>query len=267
MPVWKSRKKESHKGDNGKLLIIGGSEDYIGCLYLAGIAALRIGCDYVMIAAPEKTAWALNTLSPDLITKKFNCKHFTKKHISIILKLAERFDVILIGNGLGSRSRAFARSIIRKVDKPKIIDADAIASVSLADSDNCIFTPHMTEFKTLLKNSGIKQEKVLFATIKKIQNHLKDNIILLKGPTDYIISKDKITKNTTGNAGMTKAGTGDVLAGLVAGLIAQGMPHFQACRLAAKINGDIGDTLKKKKGYSFLASDLLKEIKKAKYLK
>lgn len=185
----KRRKTNSKKGDNGKLLIIGGSEDYTGCLALAGIAALRTGCDIVIIAAPEKTAWAINCLSPDLMTKKIKGKYFQKKHAEEIIKLSEKFDAVLIGNGIGINSKEFVKQITKKIKKPKEI----------------------------------------------------------------------ILKNTTGNPGMTKAGTGDVLAGLTAGFLAQGYPLNKAALNATYINGKLGDIQKEKKGYSYIASDLIKD--------
>src|SRR3990167_9367817 len=93
------RKKTSHKGENGRALIIGGSEDYVGAVTLAGLAALRSGCDLVTIAAPEKTAWAVNCYSPDLITHKVKGANFSIKHAKEMVKYADRFDATLIGNG------------------------------------------------------------------------------------------------------------------------------------------------------------------------
>ena len=97
--LWKKRKSSSHKGDNGRVLIIGGSEDYVGALCLAGIAALRSGADLVTIAAPEKVAWGINCLSPDLITSKFKGDHFTKAHIKKALTLSRKAARISVGPG------------------------------------------------------------------------------------------------------------------------------------------------------------------------
>src|SRR3990167_4667158 len=90
------RKKESHKGDNGLVFVVGGSENYAGAVTLAGLAALRSGCDLVKIIAPEKAAWAINAYSPDLVTMKLKDKHFKLKHFGIIKKSIEHFDVLLI---------------------------------------------------------------------------------------------------------------------------------------------------------------------------
>ena len=269
------RKPESHKGDNGRLLIIGGSIDYIGALILAGMAAFRSGVDTVTIAAPEKVAWAINTFSPDFITKKFKGDFFTLKHSDKIIKLSKGFDVILIGNGLGVRNQTikFSQKIIKNIKKPKVIDADAIKALTFEVS-NSIITPHENELRIFLHNN-LKDKKVVKSIFNKkinpekraknIQSVLKDflkksNTVLLKGKRDIIISKDKIKFNKTGNAGMSVAGTGDVLAGLTAGFLAQTNSLFDSACSAAFINGAIGDYLLRKKGYGFIASDFIEHI-------
>ena len=98
MALLKKRDPESHKGDHGKVLIVGGSKDYIGAPALAGMAALRTGCDWVTIACPEKVAWAINSMYPDLITKKFPGDIFHFEDVKHIIDLSESFDAVLIGN-------------------------------------------------------------------------------------------------------------------------------------------------------------------------
>ena len=98
------RNKNSKKGDFGKVLIIGGSEDYIGAPVLAANAALsilRTGVDWVTVAAPSKVAWAINSISPDIITKKIDCKYFSSDNILELKKFSKKFDTILIGPGIG----------------------------------------------------------------------------------------------------------------------------------------------------------------------
>jgi len=249
------KKKTSHKGDNGRVLIIGGSPDYVGALALAGIAALRSGVDWVTVAAPEKVGWAINTLSPDLVVKKVKGDYFSSKHVHMMLAMEKMYDVVLIGNGIGLKSKSFVVNYVKKSKKKLVIDADALKFVSLSNVDNSILTPHKREFDILMKNSKLNKNNY--------QKKLKNNIILLKGPVDKIVSKTKIAYNKTGNPGLAKAGTGDVLAGLCAGFYAQGLSAIQAAKNAAYVNGVIGDLqLKKKKGYFFLASDLLDDIKR-----
>lgn len=287
-----TRKKSNRKGDNGRVLIIGGSKDYVGAVALAGLAALRSGCDWVTIVAPEKVAWSVNSLTPDLVTVKLKGHYFSLKHYNEILKLIKKHDVILIGNGIGINEET--RKLIIKLlknkivkDKLNVIDADAIKSLSINDLENSILTPHIKELELFLKNSKInktlikkiinekninKKGSLIKKTLiknyynkknKKLNFFEEDNIILLKGPIDSIISKNKLIYNKTGNPGLTKAGTGDVLAGLCAGFLAQSKDLFQSTINAAYFNGLIGDILlKKKKGFTYLASDMVEEIKK-----
>jgi len=269
------RKKTSHKGENGTALLIGGSEDYVGAVTLAGLAALRAGCDSVTIAAPEKVAWAINTYSPDLITHKIRGgANFTVKNAKEMVKLAEKFDAALIGNGLTRRADKFAQYFIKKSQKPKVIDADALKSLSFKDFNNAILTPHETELEMMLINS--KKEfllpKLRESNAKEkaeiLQGNLRyflqnNNVLLVKGATDIIISRNKIAYNRTGNQGMTKAGTGDVLAGIAVGFLAKTKDLFKSAVAAAYINGYVGDQLlKRKKGYTFIASDLLDDLEK-----
>ena len=272
------RRKESHKGENGLVFAVGGSENFVGAVALAGLAALRSGCDLVKIIAPEKVAWAINAYSPDLVTMKLKGSYFKLKHFELIKNSMEKFDVLLIGNGIGLRNgtKKFCKKTIRYIEKLKVIDADAIKSISMNDAENSIITPHSKELEYFLINSGInkniiekinKEKNIIKKAqlIKKITQKFlnKNNIILLKGRIDAIISKNKIFYNNTGNAGMTKGGTGDVLAGLCAGFLAQSKDLLQSAINAAYFNGLIGDILmKKKKGFTYLASDMVEEIKR-----
>lgn len=237
-----NRKKNAHKGDSGRVLAIGGSEDYVGAIALAGIAALRAGCDVVTIAAPEKVAWAVNCLYPDLITKKLPGKYVEKNHLDVLRNLIKSSDVILLGNGIGMRTetKAFCHALMRRAAKKlKIIDADALKLLTLQEINNAILTPHAKELDILLRNSGLKKSDV--------QRHIENNVILLKGPADTIFSKNKIKKISGGNPGLAKAGTGDVLAGLCAGLLAQSKDVFSSAVAASQLSKKIGDFLLKKK--------------------
>lgn len=267
-------KKTSHKGQNGEVLIIGGSEDYIGCLALAGLAALRTGIDWITIAAPEKVAWAVSCLSPDLITKKYKGTILTLNNYNQLSSLADLHDTVLIGNGIGrdTKTRLLVKKLVKNIKKPKIIDADGIKAIGIDDVDNAIITPHKMELKLFLENSRVKDnilqkitnENNIIKKSKLIQKtiNLKNNIILLKGAIDSIISKDRIIYVKGGNERMAVAGTGDVLAGLAAGFLAQKLSLIQAAYNASYINKKIGDYLKKKKGYSYIASDLINDYKK-----
>jgi len=260
------RKKTSKKGDNGKVLIVGGSKYFIGAVSLAGLAALRSGVDWVTIAAPEKVAWCVNDLSQDIVTAKLKGDYISLKHVNIIDKLAKKHNVVLIGNGIGLKkeTKQFLKRII-KIKNNKVIDADAIKALSTADLGNSIITPHIKELQIFMENSKINnimikriikekdiemKAKMIRKTIKLlgVKNNSKNffennNILLLKGKIDIIISNDATFFNKTGNPGMSKAGTGDVLAGLCAGFLGQGLSLLQSAINAAYFNGLIGDIL------------------------
>ncbi|MBW2975908.1 NAD(P)H-hydrate dehydratase [Candidatus Woesearchaeota archaeon] len=248
-----TRKKSGRKGDNGKVLVIGGSKDYVGAVALAGLAALRSGVDWVTVAVPEKVGWAINALTPDLVVKKYKGDDFCASRAKDLLKLEKNFDAVLIGNGIGMHAKSFVKKYTKETKKPLVVDADALKHIRLQDVKNAILTPHAGEFKILLKNSGLGTDN--------FRQHLRNNITLLKGPVDKIISVSKTYCNKTGNAGMTKAGTGDVLAGLCVGFLGQGVSLLQSAINAAYFNGLIGDILlEKKKGFTYLASDMVGEI-------
>lgn len=250
----KKRKPDSHKGENGRVLVVAGSIDYVGAAYLAGMAAFRSGVDAVVVAAPEKVAWAINCLSPDFITKKFRGDFFTAATAKEIVEMSKKFDVTLIGNGVGKsiETLKFAAAVCRKIESTKVIDADAISAVRMQEVQNAIFTPHHAEYDLLLRNSHCSE--------KRLQTVIGTNVILLKGRIDAIIAKGKTAYNRTGNAGMTVGGTGDVLAGLTAGILAQEKDLFKAAAAAAYVNGKAGDLLLREYGYGFTASDLLQEL-------
>ena len=268
------RKKTSHKGENGYVLIIGGSEEYVGAVTLAGLAAMRAGADMVTIAAPEKVAWVVNQYNPDLITHKIRGNAFTVKDAKEMIKYSEKFDTILIGNGITTKADKFCHYLIKKSPKPKVIDADALKTLSFKDFSNSILTPHEKELEQMLINSGKEflLPKLRESNAKEkadiLQGNLRyflqnNNVLLVKGPTDIIISRNKIAYNRTGNQGMTKAGTGDVLAGLTAGFLAKTKDLFKSAVAASYVNGWVGDQLlKRKKGYTFIASDIVDDLSK-----
>ncbi len=264
------RNKKSHKGENGKVLAVGGSKEYAGAIALAGIAALRAGCDLVTVCAPEKVAWAVNSLYPDLITVKFRGDYLNERHADKIIKLSKDSDVVLMGNGMALKSAKLARKLVKNIDNPFVLDADAIKAVKIQDVKNSILTPHEKELEILLENSGyanINRLKSRKMKAKHLQKIVGTNVILLKGPTDYVISAKKIRVNRTGNPGMTKGGTGDVLAGICAGFLAQTKKPFYSAQKSSEINGRIANILlQKKKGYYYLASDMVEELEKMKVI-
>jgi len=191
-----------------------------------------------------------------------------------MVKLADRYDAVLVGNGITRKADKFCQYFIKKSPKLKVVDADALKSLSFKDFSNTILSPHETELEMMLVNSNkeflLPKLKASSAKEKAeiLQGNLRyflqnNNVLLVKGATDIIISRNKIAYNRTGNQGMTKAGTGDVLAGLCVGFLAKSQDLFKSAVAASYINGFIADQLlKKKKGYAFIASDIIDDLAK-----
>lgn len=235
-----------------RVLVVGGSPDYAGAVYLCGISALRSGAGSVHIMAPEKVAWTLNQMSADLVTKKLPGKYLARRHLSLIRKKLETADVLVIGNGMGVRpATAFLVRSLISWKGPKVIDADALKVLRGSKISNAILTPNGGEWELLKRNNDIK------SLLKQ------DVVIIKKGARTEIISKNRTFKQPSTNRGLEKAGTGDVLAGLCAGALARGYSLWRAANEAARIGNSIADLLtRKKKGYFFLASDIAEELRK-----
>jgi len=255
----KERRPDSTKGQNGKVVVIAGSEEYTGAAFLCAmsIAILREGNDLVTVVAPEKVAWAINAMSPDIITAKMPGKYLAPKHFRAIAKLVEKADVLVVGPGLGRKPET--AKVVRKIASMnirKVIDADALKMIKLQSVENSILTPHRKEFAVLLKNSKLNEKNFM----KKIGS----NVILLKGPTDEIYSGSKAIYVSGGNAGMTVGGTGDILAGLCGGFASGSYSLLESAHFASRINKKIGERLVDRIGFGFIASDFLGEIPKMK---
>lgn len=236
----------------GRVLIVGGSAEYTGAVYLAGISALRSGAESVIVMTPERVAWALNAISSDLITRKLRGKYLALSHKAEILRQLKTADVLVLGNGATTRpgTAALMRALCGWVGL-KVIDADALKVLRGSRTSNAILTPNHGEWILLEKQN-------------EIQKLLAQNVIIIKkGMPTEILSRTKIFRQRNTNRGLEKAGTGDVLAGLCAGYLAQGLPLWSAARKACETGNTIAALLtKEKRGYYFLASDIAEELKK-----
>jgi ADP-dependent NAD(P)H-hydrate dehydratase / NAD(P)H-hydrate epimerase len=261
------RDYESHKGQNGRVMVIGGSKDYSGAPALAAISSLRSGVDLALVACPRVVSSEIRSYSPDLIVKRVGDDLLTPRDTEKILKLAKNVDSVILGCGIGLEveTAAALNVLLEEIQKPMIIDADALKIIDVEVLSQreyeTVLTPHKTEFKTLFSqevqgNLESKAEVVLDAS----QN--SGCTVLLKSAVDIIATGDKLRLNSTGNPGMTVGGTGDCLAGLVGGLMAQDHHGFEAAFLGAYINGKAGDLAAEKYGYNFTATDILSFIPK-----
>jgi NAD(P)H-hydrate epimerase len=265
--VHPNRAKHSHKGQHGRLLIIGGNETYSGAPALTGLAAYSTGIDLVYIAAPETAAKIIAGFSPSLITLKLNGDYFSTKNIEQIEDMLDKVDAVALGPGLGLKKETVNSicKIIEKIqlyDLPIIIDADGLKAFSESRvplKTPTVFTPHSREFQKLT-GKKIPQDFVTKAKLVEEEALKLNSIILLKGDID-IISDGVITRyNLTGNPGMTVGGSGDVLTGIISGFIAMGSNPFYSSCAAAFINGESGDKVFEEKGFHILPEDLISKI-------
>lgn len=265
------REAESHKGNFGRLLVVGGGSRYVGAPALVGLAALRSGVDLAVIAAPERTAWTINTLSPDLITVKLRCQDLEPSALPDVSSELESSTAVVIGPGLGSLPKTLEAviSLARLLRKehpelPALFDADAFKALGrapeLLKDMPWVMTPHAGEFKIL---TGYDLPADLQGRAEMASRAARELgcVILLKGHVDIIASADGALKlNYTGNPGMTVGGTGDVLSGIVGAFLSQRASPFQAAAAGAWVCGRAGDLCLGEKGYEFVASDVIDKI-------
>ncbi|MBP5475175.1 MAG: NAD(P)H-hydrate dehydratase [Methanomicrobium sp.] len=293
-------KKENaaHKSAGGRVLIIGGCQEYQGAPYLAALAALRAGADIVQVATFTPPASEFSMQYPDLIVENLPYDpdiggYLSPIHEERLKQLIGLADSVVIGCGLGTRSHETVRRLAAYAKKA-VIDADALRlplPLPLPQSIPCgptfsrevIFTPHLGEFRRISgteinaaadsKSTKSTTEALcerataardFIAAVNKAANAADaagelNAVILRKGAVDVISDGESVRFNRTGTPAMTKGGTGDLLAGLCGALLCR-MPAFDAASAAAYILGKCGEAVAEKYGDGLLASDLLPEI-------
>ena len=259
----KKRAPSSHKGENGKLLIIGGSAEYHGAPILAGIGALRAGVDLVYLYVPECNFDVTRAACPDFIVRKYTSEYFSPRAASEIIEFGKTCDAVLVGPGIGSRESVIEGTleILKNLRLPTVLDASAMFALKKIKKfpleQDILITPHRNEFTNLVdRDIDVKEsDPKSMVLLRSLAMDLHLNIIL-KGQVDLVVSDEgDIVKNLTGNSGMTVGGTGDVLAGVAGGLIAQKNSTFASAQIAAFLTGTSGDEAFKEYGNGLTASD------------
>lgn len=271
----KKRDPNSTKGMNGKIAIIGGSQNYSGAPALAALAATQCGIDLVNVFAPKSVSQAIRSFSPDLIVTSLEGDAIGEKNVESLQSCIEWADTILVGPGLGRADESFRTvngvyKLALEKNKRLIIDADGLKAlqndISIIDNPNVILTPHAGEF-SIMSHVPIAEldslEKKLVAAGEFVK---KCNCsVILKGPEDIVINQRHCKVNNTGTPAMTVGGTGDVLAGITAafaslyGINEEKM--FVAACAAAHVNGLIGELTKQQHGGPFItASTMIENI-------
>jgi len=265
--VRKPRPTESHKGDFGRLLIIGGNETFAGAPTLVALAALRVGVDLAYVAAPNKTAHDIASMAPDLITVKLEGEHLNPRNVEVIEEWLKRSDAVVFGPGIGLHEDTVKAvgeviSVIGKAKKPLLLDADALKAFPRSKRKidfPVVFTPHSGEFEILTGKTPPKELQKRVECVQEAAKTLKA-VILLKGPVDIISNGEAVKLNFAHNPGMTVGGTGDVLSGIVGAFLAQGFDPFRSAVAGAFVNGAAGDFVARETGYHMMPTDLIKWI-------
>lgn len=256
--------KRSHKGDNGTVLVVGGGP-FTGAPALAALAALRAGADLAVAAVPGQAWQPVASFSPDIIARRLNGDVLQPGHLDAITAMLDRADSLVVGPGLGDAAEtmeavdALLDTCIER-GMPAVVDADAIpAMADKTATGNLIVTPHAGEFKKL---TGTAPSDELEERGRTVQAAAKAHncTILLKGWVDVISDGGTVKYNHVGNEGMTVGGTGDVLSGVTAALLAVDVPAFNAARMAVFLNGTAGTLSFEQKSYGMTATDVITRL-------
>ena len=263
------RNPTAHKGDFGRLLVIGGSEVYSGAPTLVSLGAMRTGVDIVYLAAPSKTAYAISSMSPDLITIKLDGGNLKPSNVETLKPYFGMVDAVALGPGLGLNPETvdFVKVCVEEVEragKKLLLDADglkAFAKFKRPLKVPLVLTPHAGEYAILTGEVLPEKREERALAIQKTAKKL-DAVVLVKGKVDYICDAKRIKFNFTGNPGMTVGGTGDVLSGIVGGLMAQNVDPFEAAVAGTFVNGAAGDFAASELGFHIVATDIIDWIPK-----
>ena len=243
------RLKTAHKQDSGKCLIVAGSEGMWGASILCARAAYRVGAGYVYL--PEETKNL--SLYPDFVTTKISAKLDLKPFTTVAIGPGSNNDLNL---------KQIFSHLLKHFKGPAIVDAGALCYIDKLP-ENWIMTPHEGELSKLLKISTdeIRADRLKAAHKAQIKFGC---IVVLKGPHTLIATSKNIYEIKTGNKALAKAGTGDVLTGMIVGFLSQGLKPVNACVLGCGLHGFIADQWVKKNDYlSLMASDVIELIPKA----
>lgn len=268
------RPEDSHKGTFGHVLNIAGSGFYTGAAYFSSISALRVGCGRVTLASAETCCRTVSNIAPDIILrplKETKEKTIHPQEAKTIKEILERFNVVSVGCGL-SRNKdtiKFLKELIKelnKIDYPIIFDADALSIIGEEKIEklpkNTILTPHPKELSKLME--GGKCEDILAKPefwAKECCEKFNCTTVLKIHKTIIADNKGKFFVNNTGNTALSHGGSGDVLCGMIAGFLAQGLSNFEASVLAVYLHGKTAEFASKElTEYATLSSDLLKYI-------
>ena len=266
------RKRNSHKGDFGHVFILAGSRGLTGAAALCANAALRSGAGLVTLGIPVSLNIVMSRKLTEVMTLSLPETNFFSLSLKAekeILNKVKASDIVILGPGISRypETQKLINRLILKIEKPMVLDADALNAVSKNVSalkkikSKYMVTPHLGEMSRLI-NKGIEYIKNHRLIVAKNFSHDYNAVVVLKGASTIVAEPGgKYYINTTGNPGMATAGSGDVLTGVIAGFMAQGLDIFNAASFGVYIHGLAGDIAAKDKGeIGLIAGDILEKI-------
>ena len=267
VPKPPSRPPDAHKGTAGLVLVVAGSRGMAGAAALVGNGALRAGAGLVKLATPDAALDTVAALAPCCTTAPLadDGACLRAEAAETVLALAEGQDALAVGPGLGRTSgvAAVVRALLEGLDVPIVLDADGLnviaddaATVLKSAAGRVILTPHPGEAARLLGVSVKDVQSDREAAVERLAG--LGAVAVLKGAGTVVCDGERLYVNKTGNPGMATAGAGDVLTGMLAALLAAGMPMFEAAVLAVWAHGRAGDLAAERLGIlGMTALDLL----------
>ncbi len=269
------RKKDSHKGDYGRVCVIAGSVGMTGAASLAALGAMRAGSGLVICGVPESLNSIMEITLTEVMTKPLpetKRQTLSLKGKESIIDLASKCDVVAMGPGLGDdkETRSLIRDLVREIEQPLVLDADGLNALA-----GCIEELSMRRFRTIITPHPGEMARLSGHTIEAVQSDRKatarsvaeitDSIVCLKGHQTVVANPaGDVYVNNTGNSGMATGGTGDVLTGMIASFVGQGIDDFSAAISAVYLHGLAGDIAAERKGpFSMIASDIIKCLPEA----
>ncbi len=275
IPKLKPRVKDAHKGDFGRVCIVAGSFGMSGAAAMSGRAALRAGAGLVRVATPKSVLPIVASIEPSFTTVSLpedSSGRIAAGAVNTILNLIPDNDCFAFGPGVGVTQgiRSVLQKLLRQKELRLIIDADGLNNLTKITGwpgqtrASVILTPHPGELKRLW--TGLIRKPLPAKRSEQaieLSNKTKATVVL-KGAGTVVTDGKKVYVNKTGNPGMATAGTGDVLTGIIAGLMGQGLSNFDAAVLGVYVHGLAGDIAVKKTGQiSLIATDVIDSLPEA----
>ena len=282
VPKLPPRRREGHKGDYGRVVIVGGSPGMIGATALAANAAFRGGAGLVTFAAPRTIQQGVAVLCPCATSIPLECDEqgaVTPAGLRQVMTAARQCDVLAVGPGMGvgAPQQEIVAAALEQ-DRPVVLDADGLNNLARIEDwparRRCplVLTPHPGEFsrltaQTITHVQGNRAQVAVDALRKWTDGATEEDpalVVVLKGAGTVVTNGRRFYVNDTGNPGMACGGSGDILTGLVAAMIGQSFELFDAACLAVRVHGHAGDLAAAELGeVSLMASDLLDYLPQA----